>query len=555
MKKIKELFFNKKAIIVGGIVSFLFSYSFFFGFLCHSEQNSFKPYMPAVFFLMWAGFFFLINSAWHFLDLLFVKTEKKKKSENENTFPAKKLTALFFVSFAAIIIAWIPCWLISYPGFFVYDSGKEFVQIWYDDIPVWGRIPIIHSCILRFLCKVGMKISGSFNAGIAMFSWVHMILGAIAFSYETIFLLRYSRKTWIYIASLLYFMFSPVIVLFSGCSNSTIFGSALALLMILKFYEIFFDESFAKKSKKIKILNIIIFAAISILTCHARSSFTSIFCALILIQLIFGLIKGIAGKRIIINTVCLAALLAGAFMFNRGIIAVFDAETPPDAELLSVPLQQLANVYVKRGDEAFSKEDKEVLLNYYSEDHFQYFCYWCADPIKLGLNETEIDQNVGPFWKLCIKYGLKYPGDYLEAWNYLTYQAWYPLCEPDGYTRRNYIEAEYRSDFFKDNLEAPAEFVNLFPKAFEVVHWFSTEAYVHNIPFIGQISTIGYQYLILLFVLGFGICKKRGRFNALLCANLFYFVVMLFAPLVLIRYHLILFYLMPVTIGNLFVKE
>ena len=190
MKKIKELFFNKKAMIVGGIVSFLFSYSFFFGFLCHSDRYSFKPYMPFVFVLLWIGFFVLINSGWYLLDLLFSRTEKKREDtgEKEEPIPVKKLTALFFAGFTAIILAWIPCWLVSYPGFFVYDSGKEFVQIWYEDIPVWGRIPIIHSCILKLLCQAGLKLSGNFNAGIAMFSWIHMIIGAIAFSYETVFL-------------------------------------------------------------------------------------------------------------------------------------------------------------------------------------------------------------------------------------------------------------------------------------------------------------------------------------------------------------------------------
>ena len=547
-KELLNRILKKKTIVTGTIVSFLITYSFFFGFLCDTEKNGFRGYYPIVFLSLWVVFLFITILLWTGVDGLNEKIIKKSEGAEEKELSKRKKIILFFVSFALLFAAWIPCWLASWPGFFSYDAGKEFVQIWYPEVPIWGRISIIHSTLLLLSCKAGMKLFGDFNSGIAIFTAFHLLLGAAVLSYETVFLYSLKRKKIVYVLTMAYFMFSPTVILFSGCSNSTIFGSLLASLMIIKFYEIFILDSLKDKSKAYRIVSFIAFAALSILTCHIRTSFMFLF-SLMMTYVIVKMYKKPA------RIVFMIAVFIMLFVFNKGLVKLVNAENPPDSELMSIPVQQLANVYVKKGDAAFTLEEKEVLLRYYAEEHFQYYCPWCADAIKLGLNNDEFEYRAGDFWKLWIKKGLRYPFEYLEAWNYLSYEAWYPFTEPDGYTRRNYIESEYRSDYFKVNPEAPAELDSKIPALYDLMESFSTEAYVHRIPILGQLCTIGYQYLFLLFAAGYSIHAKRKGFRFINALNLAYFTMMLFAPIVLLRYHLLLFYLFPITAASLFGKS
>lgn len=533
-----------KTIAVGATVSFLISYSLFFGFLCDRQITGFKAYYPLVFILVWAAAFLLCVLLWALIDRINLKVSKKDEKAEEEIGAKKKIT-LFFVSAVLIFAAWVPCLLASWPGFFSYDASKEFVQIWYPEVPIWGRISIIHSALLLLCCKIGNKLFGDFNSGIALFSIIHMLLGAFVLAYETVFLYVLKRKKYIYFVSVCYFMFAPVIALFSGCSNSTIFGSLLSTLLMLRFYEIFCLDSLKEKSIARKIAGYAGFAILAILTCHIRSSFSFLFS----LMTVYVIVKKIKKPQKIIY---MAAVFVMIFAFNKGIVKIVNAENPPDSELFSIPVQQLANVYVKNGEAAFSEDESEVLFKYFAKGHFDFYCPWCADAIKLGLNDEEFEKRPGDFWKLWIKKGVRYPFEYLEAWNYLTYEAWYPFCVPDGYTRRNYIESDYTSDYFKVNLESPAELESKIPALYEAISRFSTETRIYKIPVIGQICTIGWQYLFLLFALGYLLHAKRKELRFINAANFAYFAMMLFAPLVLVRYHLLMFYLFPLTLASLF---
>ena len=73
-----------KTIAVGAIVSFLISYSLFFGFLCDRQITGFKAYYPLVFILVWAASFLLCVLLWALIDRINLKVSKKdEKAEEE----------------------------------------------------------------------------------------------------------------------------------------------------------------------------------------------------------------------------------------------------------------------------------------------------------------------------------------------------------------------------------------------------------------------------------------------------------------------------------------
>ena len=137
---------KKKTIVPGLIVSFLITYSLFFGFLCDRQIYGFKAVYLILFILFWAIGLFITVSLWGLIDILNQKI--KAKGETAEEIPAKKKSVLFLISAIVLFLAWMPVLLASWPGFFTYDASKEFVQIWYPDVPIWGRISIIHSSLL-----------------------------------------------------------------------------------------------------------------------------------------------------------------------------------------------------------------------------------------------------------------------------------------------------------------------------------------------------------------------------------------------------------------------
>lgn len=533
---------NKKNI-TGITISFLFSYAITIGYLCENNLYSAVSAGNVIVFLsVWLISCILFILSWKALG----EYGKKKGGEKENG----KGFFIVPISFVVILLGYIPYFLIMFPGLFTYDASPEFVQIWYDEVPVNAMFSIVHSLLLKASCEAGMKFFGEFNPGIALFTGIHMILCSMVFSYESYLVWKITKSKIITVISIVYLTLNPAIALFSVCPHSTVFGSALAAGLLLQFYDLFILKNKGKRS--LYILRLCAFAATALLTCNARKSYTALIGILFVIQLF-------TGKKIIQRTVYFACVLVLAFAFNAGLENIYKAQKNSGTELMSVPVQELANVYVKSGGNLFDANEKEILLNYYAEEHFKWYCPWCTDMIKIGLNQDAFNSNPVPFYKLWIKKGIQHPFLYLEAWNYLTYEAWYPFCEPDGYVHQNMVfmgsKGEFENDYMRIIHEAPAEHVNNFPKLFEKIKEFGTASKIHKIPIVGQIATIGYQYLFLLYVIGFNIYNKKKGTGLLVAAVLAYFVVSLFAPIVLLRYHLLLFYMFPITLSSLFEKN
>ena len=117
---------KKKTIVPGLIVSYLITYSLFFGTLCDRQIYGFKAVYPILFILFWAIGLFITVSLWGLIDILNQKIKAKGETEEK---PTKKKPALFFISAIVLFLVWMPMLLASWPGFFTYDASKDFVQI------------------------------------------------------------------------------------------------------------------------------------------------------------------------------------------------------------------------------------------------------------------------------------------------------------------------------------------------------------------------------------------------------------------------------------------
>ena len=79
-----------------------------------------------------------------------------------------------------ILLCWTPCWLAVFPGNFAYDTGGEYDQCAFGFSRAYPRL---HSWLNIEIINRSFGLTGSFNAGVALFTLLHMALLALLFSW------------------------------------------------------------------------------------------------------------------------------------------------------------------------------------------------------------------------------------------------------------------------------------------------------------------------------------------------------------------------------------
>ena len=97
-------------------------------------------------------------------------------------------TQVFFGSLLLLCLAWLPVYLAYYPGICAYDAPVQTGQIvehYYFD-----HHPIVHTLLLQGMLWLGTQLSGSMNAGMALYTALQMLLLAGSMSYGVLVLHR-----------------------------------------------------------------------------------------------------------------------------------------------------------------------------------------------------------------------------------------------------------------------------------------------------------------------------------------------------------------------------
>ena len=126
-------------------------------------------------------FAILLRAFWTFLGKAEVYLSQENDLKRGQNFASKIADAILSVpalGAAVLLLCWLPCYLAIFPGNFVYDATGEYNQIinGYN-----GNYPILHSVLITRIMSLMYAWTGSYNAGIAVFTIAQMILLAILF--------------------------------------------------------------------------------------------------------------------------------------------------------------------------------------------------------------------------------------------------------------------------------------------------------------------------------------------------------------------------------------
>ena len=355
---------------------------------------------------------------------------------------------LFFVIWACIFGAWIPAYLILYPGVLSYDMISQVGS-------ALGKItenhhPVLHTWLIRVFMKIGDSLFSGYEYGIGLLSLLQMVLLSYALA-RLVMLLKKKNVPKLFVLLTAFF---SAIWFMNACLSVTMIKdtlhAAFLVLFVCHFTEIVTNPLEYSKRK----INLILLPVISFFMCAFRNNGIHIyvFCFAILLVLRISKIK-----KVKVFVPLIVAILLPVFLFKIYTGPVFDAfgiQQGQVREALCIPIQQLQRVAVSRENELTSEQTQQMAyyidnLKWMGDAAVCNYNPYIADYAKSCFYSDRYNEDPIAFWKFYLQIGKQFPKEYIVAFLCNTLGYWYP-----GYYDFSYVMYEnYSPEVFAEPLE------------------------------------------------------------------------------------------------------
>ena len=463
--------------------------------------------------------------------------ESRKGNQQE---PADR-KKVFFLTWGILLLAYIPTFLASFPGFFTYDAEWTVYAVFTEKYS--AHMPVVYELLLGWLLRLVFHLTGSYNAGIALYVAAQMLVLSSCFAYMLSFLRSAGVRRWICWLGTAFLALCPTVSMFVCCSTKEgYFAGGVVLFTTLLLEAAREKEQFWQSRRKKGCF----FGAMLLILFFRKDGIY----ALIPFLICFAVIYRAYWKKWLI-TVMGAVLLF--FAVTEGCMWTFHFKKGPLGEMLCVPMQQLARVH-KYDRESFSDEDLEILYSLIPEVILDQYAPKLADDVKLNFLEDNFKADPGKYISLWFRTGVTHFGTYVNAFLMNTYGYWYPDTIPDGYRGKNAGDGETvygDSSYFAFTTEDPGVRRHFLPVLENFYKRISLEIYQQRVPVISMLFSIGFwHWMYLSAAVALLVRKYRRQAFALLPMGLLYLIILL-GPIVLVRYVLYLFFGAPLALALL----
>ena len=456
---------------------------------------------------------------------------------------------LFLRVWAFIFVSWIPAYLILYPGVLAYDMISQVGS-------ALGKItnnhhPVLHTWLIRFFMKLGDTLFSDYEFGIGLLSFLQMLI--LSYALARLVLLLKIKKVPILIVMLT--MLLSAIWFMNACLSVTMIKDSLHAAFLVLFACHFTEIATNPLEYSLRKQNLFIFPVISFLMCAFRNNgiHIYIFCFAALLLLRIPQIKKAKVYIALIVAIMLPVLMYK--IYTGPVFAAFDIAQGEVREALSIPIQQLQRVSVKKADELTSEQTK--LMAYYIDnlewmesppDNYNPFF---ADPAKSCFYSDHYNNDPIAFWKFYLQIGRQFSKEYTVAFLSNTLGYWYP-----GYYAFSYVMYEnYASEMFAEPLERKSIWdSHILKKYYESV---CGSDFWRKTPVLRLFFVPGFTLWFLLYALAFA-WKKRGFFTKVLPLYLpliAQYGIMMLSPMSSFRYSWPFYLMLPLAFigicGNL----
>ncbi len=307
---------------------------------------------------------------------------------------------------------WFPYFLYQYPGVMTPDSINQFEQV-LGVIPYSNHHPWVHTLFIKLFYHIGYTLTGSMLIALSFYTFFQMCVLALSVSYLISTMKKYCVRTRICLLVTLFYALIP----YHAVHAVTIWKDVLFAAAILSL-----GCSCLCLHRKSSILHLCIFALSGLAMCLFRSNgwYAFILC---LPFFLFYFRK----KAWVMLPVILGIFLC-AIIIKYPVMKAFKVAQPDLVESLAIPTQQITAVICN--DRDLTEEERDFIenvvdLTYIKKLYDPSYADNIKELVRAG-NQDYLADHKWDFFKLWLKLGLRYPGDYMTAYIRQTYGYWYP---------------------------------------------------------------------------------------------------------------------------------
>lgn len=437
--------------------------------------------------------------------------------------PSRKKRTLYFLAISFItFISYIPVFLYVWPMNFFGDSYDELLAQLAGHRTTHHTV--IHGLMLRKFYELGLKM-GAPEYGMQFMTLLQMALMAVSVGLFMLYVRDRGFSKKVRIALFVLFFINPVNGYYAVTAEKGTMGIALALIGMTYLMR-FMDDLDKNASVKSKILNAAVFVLASSAGCLFRNNMVYAF---FLGGLVIAFLRKGAKQKIVMLLVVF--ILFGAYTAENKVLIKAEGSITADKyrETLPLPIMCLARVTILHGEE-MDPALRETILAYIPESALGEYSISISDGVKARANEELFKQDMITFIKIFIKCGLKYPGDYIDQFAWLTYGYWNPY---DAFTLGSttpYVVKPLPEEY------ADIKNKNLIPGLEGIFNAFYYDTGRFRVPLISWFYRCTIYVWAVVFLVVSGAVRKSRRMISIGAIPFFYLVTVFAGPLCQFRY-------------------
>ena len=398
----------------------------------------------------------------------------------------------FLLILGLLLVIYIPWYLFYFPGILTDDSNSMIF-----DALGSKDLSNHHSAFLVLVIKSILvpvrHLTGSLQAGIAVFIFLQMSVMVIIFSLTLERIFSYTRNSILRALAFLWYAAYPANtnycmilwkdILFSGCF--------LAFLLCADRAAEDEDLFFGKASDRFRLF---ITALLLPLLRHNGLLITVLsgFCFFLGFKKYRGYVLRIFG--------CALAVYG---IWTYAVLPAMNVKEVEPALMLSVPQQQIARTLAGHHSE-LGKEELAALEAYFDiPEIWNEYHALLSDHVKMHFRNEVFKKDPGTFFRLWLKLGLRYPMDYIEAFLHNNYGYWFP--ETGSWVAYHGMMVTER---IEDTHPAPVLKSGIMDR---IWHWYSYREYM-KMPLLPLLFSPGAFFWLWLFCGCYCLYNNRRKF-------------------------------------------
>ena len=452
----------------------------------------------------------------------------------------------FFYIWAIIFLFWMPVFFALYPGAFVYDATEEYVEVISRQFTM--HHPLLHVLALGGIVHLFEYIGAGANLGIAVYVLLQMLVMSAALSFVVRSLQMWGVTKRYAFITVLFFSIFPLFPLYAVCTAKDGLFTVFLLVSIVSMGNIIRSTD-AKQApaSTTSMSDMVIFLASSILMMMLRNNGLYAYTATALIIVIIFIVdrrhRSASSNRIIARLLILMVLSIVLSLGGTRILKLATGATDGEhQEMLTVPIQQLARTYTY-SPEAFTPDEEALLKAFIPEDYLTTYSPRISDVLKSGFDNQYYESHWALFYKLWLTIGARRPLTYLNAHLGTAYGYIYPDALNNVYKGNTMNTFTYTdSSYFGFETEPPGIRDSMLPALELLIEKFSLNLFQQKCPVLSMLFAPGFVFWVFFFVLVGYVDRKNLPMMLLVLMT---FATVLLGPTTLVRYVLILWFIIP----------